>query len=241
MTQQSTSESTTATLLEHLQHADPAITNLEADVFRSCLVAVAVELNQQKGTALQRSLLQWWQWLDQEGYDRDTFATILGRLCTSLIDAQGWDDLLAHCRSSAQDPDGLPALLEHLQTCHPELSLHLEDLEDQAQQEERQLMAVAGGMGKAGIIATSVGSVMVVGIVGTIAYCCWKARRRVNDTVEAIQQDPQRVLHQDTPLVEQAVQTHLMRQAANAVHADCQATSAFGPPATRKLVHLMAC
>jgi hypothetical protein len=65
-------------LLQLLQEVDPAITPEMAADLRAVLVAINQEVEAER-TSLEWSLNSWWQWLDDEGYNREAFIGALRR------------------------------------------------------------------------------------------------------------------------------------------------------------------
>ena len=149
-------------------------TGTAADV-RSSLIGLARQL-QQDPESQTHSLQTWWQWLDDEGYDRETFATILSQICKVRIGEQSLNELTSYIKSSKDNSDGIAILLEQVKQSHPSLLEEVETLESLALEEENQLGATAGGMGKGGEIGTIVGVVGVAGIIGGVIW--YKATRK---------------------------------------------------------------
>ncbi|MCX5969101.1 MAG: hypothetical protein NTV57_16015 [Cyanobacteria bacterium] len=158
-------------LLETLQLIHPAMAAGAAAEFRSALVAILQQLDQDE-TAVNRSLQGWWQWLDEEGYDRDGFGLILNQVCEAKLGVQGGAELRGFLQSSADEPEGLPKLMEHVQTNHAALAKEIETLETLAVTEEQQLQATAGGSSAGKDVAISLG--VVTGTAATI-YVGYKA------------------------------------------------------------------
>jgi hypothetical protein len=159
-----------ASLLETLQLIDPAIASEAAAEFRTALVAILQQLEQDE-TAANRSLQGWWTWLDEEGYDRDGFGLILNQVCEAKLGEQGGTELRAFLQASAAEPEGLPRLIDHVQSEVPDLAQTIESLEALAVEEEQQLVATAGGMSKGATIGLAVGgTVAVLGISGLVGY-----------------------------------------------------------------------
>ena len=178
-----------ASLLETLQLIDPAIASEAAAEFRTALVAILQQLEQDE-TAANRSLQGWWTWLDEEGYDRDGFGLILNQVCEAKLGEQGGTELRAFLQASAAEPEGLPKLIDHVQSEVPDLAQTIESLEALAVEEEQQLVATAGGMSKGATIGLAVGgTVAVLGISG-VGYAIHRRNktRAANEARERAEQ-----------------------------------------------------
>ena len=181
-----------ASLLETLQLIDPAIASEAAAEFRTALVAILQQLEQDE-TAANRSLQGWWTWLDEEGYDRDGFGLILNQVCEAKLGEQGGTELRAFLQASAAEPEGLPKLIDHVQSEVPDLAQTIESLEALAVEEEQQLVATAGGMSKGATIGLAVGgTVAVLGISGLVGYAVH--RRNKTRAANAAQERAEQML-----------------------------------------------
>lgn len=167
-------------------------TGTVADV-RSSLIGLARQL-QQDPDSQAHSLQTWWQWLDDEGYDRETFATILAQICKIRIGEQGLFELTSFITSSKDNADGIAILLEQVKQSHPSLLEEVETLESLALEEENQLGATAGGLSKGGKIGTAVGVVGVASLVGGGIYLARARRNRPGGINQAIRQGGDRVI-----------------------------------------------
>ena len=156
------------TLVERLRAPEIGIDAASAQEFRAGLAALTLAMQGAEHEAMQRSLQGWWDWFEDEGYDRDAIATALRRLVTARIGESRYLELLGFSTSIASDAEGLPILISHLQETHPTLAEELSQLEAQALEDEHQLMEVAGG--KAAKIAayTVAGALVVGGTLGVI-------------------------------------------------------------------------
>ena len=92
-------------LLETLQLSHPSIAAEAAAEFRTALVAILQQLEQDE-TAADRSLQGWWTWLDEEGYDRDGFGLILNQVGEAKLGQQGQAELLSLLQANAAEPGG---------------------------------------------------------------------------------------------------------------------------------------
>ena len=154
-----------ASLLETLQQSHPSIASEAAAEFRTALVAILQQLEQDE-TAADRSLQGWWTWLDEEGYDRDGFGLILNQVGEAKLGQQGQAELLSLLQANAAEPGGLPELIDHVQSEHPALAKEIESLETLAATEEQQLHARAGGISAGGIVGIAGG--LAVGTLATV-------------------------------------------------------------------------
>ena len=155
-------------LLETLQLSHPSIASEAAAEFRTALVAILQQLEQDE-TAADRSLQGWWTWLDEEGYDRDGFGLILNQVGEAKLGQQGQAELLSLLQANAAEPGGVPRLIDHVQSEHPALAKEIESLETLAVTEEQQLHARAGGSSAGrdtgiavGVIGGTIATVVVV-------------------------------------------------------------------------------
>ena len=179
-------------LLESLQLINPAVAAGAAAEFRSALVAILQQLDQDEA-AVNRSLQGWWQWLDEEGYDQEGFGLILNQVCEAKLGEQGDAELRAFLQASAAEPEGLPKLIDHVQSEVPDLAQSIESLEALAVEEEQQLFATAGGMSKAATIGLAAGgTVAVLGISGLVGYALH--RRNTTRAANAAQERAEREL-----------------------------------------------
>ena len=139
-------------LREYLAQINPQIGTGAVAGFRSSLVAISAEVNGQP-EAMELSLQQWWQWLDDEGYDRDDFARVATAVISANIGNQGLAEITAHIQAQQHQPAGIPCLLSHIDSTAPALAQEIDQLEDLAATEEKLLHSTAGGMSKAGVHA----------------------------------------------------------------------------------------
>ena len=150
-------------------------TGTAADV-RSSLIGLARQL-QQDPESQTHSLQTWWQWLDDEGYDRETFATILAQICKVRIGEQGLFELTSFITSSKDNADGIAMLLEQVKQSNPSFAEEVETLESLARDEENQLGATAGGLSKGGKIGIAKRAVGVASHVGAGIYLAVSRRQ----------------------------------------------------------------
>lgn len=174
-----------ACVFDSVQAVDPAIQTLAVADFRSTIAAIATELHSDTG-AEHRSLQQWCQWLDDEGYDRDGLIHIIRQFCRRRLGDDGLAALSAFSTSIQDDADGIVVLLDRLHDQHADLSEELQDLEAACQAEQADLYQTAGGMSKGGKWGIGVSATVVsVGIVaGVVWYRSKKAGEAVTERLE---------------------------------------------------------
>ena len=165
-----------STLFEQLAQIKPKITSEQVAVFRSCLAAISQRVETEP-ISIALSLQEWGQWLEDEGYGRDEFTAILQQICEAELGEFAATTLLAFAQSMATANDGIPCVLEHVQTDYPGLEQRMAALEALAHVDEDCIGQMAGGMSKTGrIIAGTVGGSLLVG-VGILAHQYWKGNR----------------------------------------------------------------
>jgi hypothetical protein len=171
-------------LLQQLADIDPCISAGQAAEFRTVSLAIAQRL-QGEPTSLPLSLNDWWQWLDDEGYDRDIFGPILGRICSARMDDSAYHGLLGFLQANADLTEGIPTLHQYVHALHPELEQQLDNLLAVAHEEETQMNNVAGGASKKEKIWIPI---VAIGTPLTIGLIIWGVKRkgseRVKDAVE---------------------------------------------------------
>ncbi|MCX5969109.1 MAG: hypothetical protein NTV57_16055 [Cyanobacteria bacterium] len=170
------------TFTEALIQIVPEIRTDGAAAVRSSLIGLGRQL-QEDPESQTHSLQTWWQWLDDEGYDRETFATILTQVCNARIGEQPLAELSSFTKASKNNPAGIAMLLERIKQSHPSFAEEVETLESLALEEENQLGATAGGLGKGGKIAlATIGAIGVVGLVSGGIYLA-VARKNKSGTI----------------------------------------------------------
>jgi len=166
-----------STLLALLQDVDPAMTPSLASDLRAGLVAINQQA-QAEPASEEWSLNRWWQWLDDEGYDREALLLPLQRFCAARIGAPALAQLAQDCHAMGHEPGGLRLLLDLLEAQDADLPEQLHRLEVQAQAEANELSLIAGGTSTAfkdvGFTALGVGSVYV------IYRTCFKKKNRTD-------------------------------------------------------------
>ena len=174
-------------LLQQLADIDPGISAGQAAEFRTVSLAIAQRL-QGDPTSLPLSLNDWWQWLDDEGYDRDIFGPILGRICSARMDDSAYHHLLGFLQANADVAEGIPTLHQYVHALHPELEQQLDNLLAVAHEEESQMNNVAGGASKKEKIWIPI---VAIGTPLTIGLIIWGVKRKGSERVkEAVEYSP---------------------------------------------------
>ena len=161
------------TLLQQLAEIDPGVSAGQAAEFRTVSLAIAQRLHGDP-TSLPLSLNDWWQWLDDEGYDRDIFGPILGRICSARMDDSAFHHLLGFLQANADLTEGIPTLHQYVHALHPELEQQLDNLLAVAHEEETQMNNVAGGVSKKEKIWIPI---VAIGTPLTIGLIIWRVKR----------------------------------------------------------------
>jgi uncharacterized membrane protein len=161
-----------ATLIDLLQEVDPAVSSTQAANLRAGLAAISQEW-QRNTISRQFSLNDWWRWLDDEGYSRESFLSALCLLGRDRMGASSWSLLNQAYGGIGDEPDGLNALLDQLDQLDPELPQHLHGLEVQAISEETEILQIAGGTAKRVAV-----NIALVGSIGGI-YFYYKRNKKV--------------------------------------------------------------
>ena len=153
-------------LSQELTKSCPGIAAAAVAGFRACLLAIANAM--QAGSEDQdQSLLSWWQWLDEEGYERQALVEVLSQVGRATIGDGAFAELTAFSKSIENDRDGIVTLIDYVNRQHPDLAQEMEKIERLAQEEENQIQNMAGGMSKGAKDALiGLGSAAVVGLVG---------------------------------------------------------------------------
>ena len=175
-----------------------SISNHEVGAFRSCLCAMAARLRSEDSAAAL-SLAEWWQWLDDEGYERESFATALRHICQSSLSEPAWTELQSDVHCMQARPEGLPELCHHVQERFKTLASTMERLEACAQAEQHALEATAAGMSKKDAVITAVavyfGGMAISGIGAALIR---RRTRRLEARIEPMLE----IAHQDAVAVE---------------------------------------
>jgi hypothetical protein len=170
------------TLLEQLAQSNPDITAEQAAEFRACVLTIA-QHNETDPKCIEFSLQDWAQWLENGGYGRDNFVAMLKQVCNAALGDAAVAALWDYAQSIAIAPEGIPRLIEYVQTTYPGLEQRMTTLEALALEEEQRIQDTAGGMGKtAGIVTGVVSGVVVGGLMGW-GVPKWRANRKAKARV----------------------------------------------------------
>jgi len=171
-------------LKKELQALNVSISNDEVNAFRSCLCAMAARLQSEEASAAL-SLAEWWQWLDEEGYERELFATALRHICQSSLSGPAWTELQSDVHCMQARSEGLPELCQHVQErCKPLVGT-MEHLEVCAQAEQHALKATAAGMSKKDAVITGVSAYVGIKVIAAISVgLILRRSRRVEVRIE---------------------------------------------------------
>ena len=149
------------TLFEQLVQINSDITEVQAAEFRSCLITVSKHINTEP-ESLALSLQDWGRWLDDGGYGTENFAAILKQITEAELGVPAASTLWTYAQSIGDAAEGIPSLIEHVQTDYPGLEQRIISLEALALDDQGLIEQTAGGMSKTGqIVAGSVGGVVV--------------------------------------------------------------------------------
>ena len=153
-------------LSQELTKNYPLAAGISVADFRAALVAMGREMHDDT-QAEHQSLWTWWQWLDDEGYERQAFAEVLCQVGRTTIGDEAFAELTAYSKSIENDPDGISTLIEYTNKHYPDLAEEIAKIEKLAEEEENQIQNMAGGMSKRAKDALiGVGTVAGVGLVG---------------------------------------------------------------------------
>ena len=153
-------------LSQELTKNYPLAAGISVADFRAALVAMGREMHDDT-QAEHQSLWTWWQWLDDEGYERQAFAKVLCQVGRTTIGDEAFAELAAYSKSIENDPDGISTLIEYTNKHYPELAEEIAKIEKMAEEEDNQIQNMAGGMRKGAKDALiGIGTVAGVGLVG---------------------------------------------------------------------------
>jgi hypothetical protein len=155
------------TLLEQLSQSNPDITAEEAAEFRACVLTIA-QHNETDPKCIGFSLQDWEQWLENGGYGLNNFVAMLKQVCNAALGDAAVATLWDYAQSIATAPEGIPRLIEYVQTTYPGLEQRMTTLEALALEEEQRIQETAGGMSKKAGIVTGVVNGAVAGVVAGV-------------------------------------------------------------------------
>lgn len=121
---------------------------------------------------------------DDEGYDRETFSTVLAQICKVRIGEQSLNELTSYIKSSKDNADGIAMLLKQVKQSHPSLLEEVETLENLALEEENQLGATAGGLTTGGKWGIGLGATTV--LLGTVGVIWYKSKGNSSKTMKSV-------------------------------------------------------
>jgi len=170
------------TLKSELIRLGVDISDETSDLFCSGLVAILDRQREHSLESPQASLLTWWQWLLDEGYDRETMASVLSQVAEAMLGRHSHQRLLSYLKEIKAKPDGMGLLMQHVQGSYPQHLQSILLLESLAVKEDHDLKSLAGGMGKAGKDAAI--SVGVIGGSLLVGAATMKARSILRERAE---------------------------------------------------------
>lgn len=183
------------TLVGELQRFGVANLIDQSGQFRSALNAIINQLHDDDGVTAHRSLQDWWQWLEDSGYEPRTVASVLSKVANGIIGESAKQELEAFILSNITEAAGLPLLIDHVQSFYPQLAITIEKLEALAISEQQEIEAFAGGMDKGAKIALISGATVGVSILfGAVVV---KGRNLLREKAElAVQAEYDNLIHQ---------------------------------------------
>ena len=154
-------------LSQELPKNYPGSVEISVAGFHAALVAIGREMHQ-KTQAGHQSLWAWWQWLDDESYERQAFAEVLCQVGRTTIGEEAFTELTAYSKSIENDPDGIATLIEYVNKHYPDLAQEITKIEKLAEEEENQIQDIAGGISEGAKDALR--GVVVAGGVAAIGW-----------------------------------------------------------------------
>jgi hypothetical protein len=187
------------TLLEQLSQSNPDITAEEAAEFRACVLTIA-QHNETDPKCIGFSLQDWEQWLENGGYGLNNFVAMLKQVCNAALGDAAVATLWDYTQSIATAPEGIPRLIEYVQTTYPGLEQRMTTLEALALEEEQRIQETAGGMSKkAGIVTGVVGGVVAGALlVGAAKWYRDKGMREAAELKERTDREAEKVYSDKT-------------------------------------------
>ena len=153
-------------LSQELTKNFPLVVGISVADFRAALVAMGREMHDDT-QATHQSLWTWWQWLDDEGYERQAFAEVLCQVGRTTIGDEAFAELTAYSKSIENDPGGISTLIEYTNKHYPDLTEEIAKIEKLAEEEENQIQNMAGGMStRAKDTLIGIGAATGVGLAG---------------------------------------------------------------------------
>ena len=173
-----------STFFEELAEIKSNITSEQVAEFRSCLASISQRVETEPNS-LTFSLQEWGQWLEDEGYGRDEFTAILQQICVAELGEVDATTLWTYAQSMVTANDGIPCVLQHVQTDYPGLEQPLATLETLARADEDLIGHTAGGMNKTGRIITG-----AIGGVALFAGGLYLGHKIIKSTKEQAESKP---------------------------------------------------
>ena len=168
------------TLSQELPKDYPGSVKISVGGFHAALVAIGREMHEETQAGHQ-SLGAWWQWLDDEGYERQAFAEVLCQIGRTTIGDEAFAELTAYSKSIENDPDGISTLIEYTNKHYPDLTEEIAKIEKLAEEEDIKIQNMAGGVSKVGKdVLIGVGTTAGVGLVvlgGKGIHSYWKRNK----------------------------------------------------------------
>ena len=191
-------------LSQELPKNGPGSVEISVAGFHAALVAIGREMHE-KTQAGHQSLWAWWQWLDDEGYERQAFAEVLCQIGRTTIGEEAFAELTAYSKSIENDPDGISTLIEYTNKHYPDLTEEIAKIEKLAEEEDIQIQNMAGGMSNVGKdVLIGVGTTAGVGLVGKVIHSYWKRNKaeRESRLVEKVEMKATNDVQQETRKLE---------------------------------------
>ena len=192
------------TLSQELPKNYPGSVGISVAGFHAALVAIGREMHEETQAGHQ-SLGAWWQWLDDEGYERQAFAEVLCQVGRTTIGEEAFAELTAYSKSIENDPDGISTLIEYTNKHYPDLTEEIAKIEKLAEEEDIQIQNMAGGMSNVGKdVLIGVGTTAGVGLVGKVIHSYWKRNKaeRESRLVEKVEMKATNDVQQETRKLE---------------------------------------
>ncbi|MCX5969107.1 MAG: hypothetical protein NTV57_16045 [Cyanobacteria bacterium] len=194
-------------LSQELSKKYPGSVGISVAGFHAALAAIGREMHEETQAGHQ-SLWAWWQWLDDEGYERQAFAEVLCQLGRTTIGDEAFAALTAYSKSIENDPDGISTLIEYVNKHYPDLTEEIAKIEKLAEEEDIQIQNMAGGMSKVAkgalIGVGTLAGVSLVGLVGKGIHSYWKRNKaeRESRLVEKAEMKATNDVQQETEKLE---------------------------------------
>jgi len=221
-----------SSLLAMLHDINPGISSTAAADLRAALVAINRQAQADPGS-IAWSLNSWWQWLDDEGYDREALREPLDQICAASIGEEALAKLVEGCCSHGDEPGGLRLLHDLLAQADADLPEQLHRLEALSLAEANELDHTAGGgslVSKGGGPSWTVKGVLIGAVLGTGGYLLYKdhkAEKKFQQDLVALEKnklEPAQLEHAvEQSFVSEAQQSEdLVREIDQTIHQDAR-------------------